>query len=75
MSIKKKFNAWISRNFKGLSAHTLCQFLCTEMFYFNEEANNTVYADMYAVFCNNASTEQHNIFDAIKIFVDACEWL
>lgn len=45
MNSKKKFNTWISRNFKGLSAHTLCQFLCTEMFYFNEEANNTVYAE------------------------------
>ena len=26
MSDKKFFNAWVSKNFKGLSAHTLTQF-------------------------------------------------
>lgn len=75
MNINKKFNAWISRNFKGLSAHTLYQFLCTECFYMPTEASNTVYADIYAVFCNNANDDQRNIFANVQMFVGICEWL
>lgn len=73
--INKKFNMWIANNFKGLSACTLCQFLQLEMGYFKKDADNTVYVDLYAVFCNKATMTQNNLFEVIYVIVDDCAWL
>ena len=72
----KKFNAWISKNFKGLSAHTLFQFLCMECPQIPEHhISNMVHVDLYHVFCGTANDDEQNTFNAITDIVCQCAWL
>ena len=74
--MNKAFNNWISDNFKGLSAHTLVQFLVMEYGTLNSEyANNMVYCDLWAVFTGKAHDKERRIFDKIEYMVLSCDWL
>ena len=75
MSIRKHFNEWISRNFKGLSAHTLRQFLMMEDCPVFIDADNFVYVTLYHVFQKQSTEEERNMFDAVQNVVLSCEWL
>lgn len=70
----KKFNAWIWRNFKVLSAHTLYQFLLEEIGS-ADYCNNLVYVDLFHVFiCEETEAERHT-FEAVCDMVECCAWL
>lgn len=79
MNINKHFNAWISKNFKGLSAHTLCQFI--KMFeeeflqFCSDTIDNYVYVTLYRVFIGIASEEEVISFNVLVDIVEDCEWL
>ena len=76
MNITKLFNAWIASNFKGLSAHTLFQFLCMEHDFLPETyVSDMVYVDLYHVFTKSANDSERNTFNAVKDIVDSCAWL
>lgn len=73
--MRKFFNAWVSRNFKGLSAHTLAEFLRLEGF-FAEYADNMVYVTLFNYATkNDTSDEAFNAFECVRELVEACEWL
>lgn len=69
-----KFEKWIGQNFKGLSAHTLYQFLCMEI-PFTEYCNNMVYVDLFHVFTGEATEEERASFDTVSMLIEACAWL
>lgn len=75
MSIRKEFEKWISRNFKGLSAHTLYQFLTMETWLPLDYAQNMVYVDLYHVFTKQATETEYNSYETCKDMVDKCAWL
>lgn len=70
----KKFDEWIKQNFKGLSAHTLYQFLCMQ-FEATDYWNNMVYVDLFHVFIGKATEEERNSYDAVSALVEECAWL
>lgn len=76
MSIRKEFEKWISKNFKGLSAHTLFQFIFGEMEWLPMDyVQNMIYVDLYHVFTKSANEKEQNTYDTCKTMVDACAWL
>lgn len=75
MNINKLFNTWIGRNFKGLSAHTLFQFLCMGMRGYEDYYSNMVYVDLFHVFIGKATEEERASFDAVSALVEECAWL
>lgn len=77
MSIEKKFNEWVSKNFKGLSVATLTQFLnmneTMPLFkYLNMES---VHVDLFNYFKGVHNDKNTDTFEMIKHLVDNCEWL
>lgn len=80
MNINKLFDSWIGKNFRGLSAHTLYQFLiieCIKPFsnYTKHQADEMVYIQLYQYFTGKRTDELRNNYEFIKFFVDKCEWL
>lgn len=76
MSIQKSFNDWISRKFKGLSTHTLCQFIGMELdFLPTDYISNMVYVDLFHVFTKKATQKEQDSFDVISVLVENCTWL
>ena len=76
MSINKLFNTWIASNFRGLSAHTLCQFL--DMFGLYDsivEINNLVYVTLYEYFIGIHDDDHVNKFEFCVALVEDCNWL
>lgn len=79
MNINKKFNAWIESKFRGLSAHSLCQFI--QMFeeecwqFCSDTINNFVYVTLYRVFIGIASEDETIACETLAIIVEDCEWL
>lgn len=73
----KKFNAWTSEKFRGLSAYTLCQFLQLEYgcLWTNTDINNIIYVDLFDVFCKKATKNQLDMFALVEELVQECEWL
>lgn len=74
MSIKKEFNNWVSRNFKGLYPETLVQFLCMEG-YTSFYADEYVYIDLFHVFNGTANEDERETYNAVSALVSNCEWL
>ena len=70
----KKFEAWICKNFKGLSAHTLYQFLLMEIGG-TDYCNNLVYVDLFHVFIGKASENEMMSFESVCEMVECCAWL
>ena len=76
MNITNFFNTWIASNFKGLSAHTLFQFLCMEYDFLGKDyVSNMVYVDLYHVFIKTATNKEHDTFNTIKDIINSCAWL
>ena len=78
MNINRLFNQFISRNFKGLSTATLCQFIKLYSglsFVNNTYINNLVYVDIYHVFTGCQTEEEQHSYDAVKAMVASCDWL
>lgn len=79
MNINKKFNAWIASKFRGLSAHTLCQFI--KMFeeecwqFCSDTIDNFVYVTLFRVFVGIASEEEVISYNVLVDLVEDCEWL
>lgn len=75
MSESKFFNAWIKRNFKGLSAHTLAQFLRMEG-YIHPYVDDLVYVTLFNYATKkDASEDAVNAFIWTRDLVANCEWL
>ena len=77
MSIDKKFNKWVSTQFKGLSVATLTQFLnmgetLPIYKYLNMES---VHVDLYQYFTGVRTDKVCVIFETIKELVNQCDWL
>lgn len=76
MNIPKLFNAWIASNFKGLSAHTLYQLLCSELDFLPlANISDMVHVDLYHVFTSSANDTERDTFATIKDIVNSCTWL
>lgn len=80
MNISKLFNEWVSKNFRGLSAHTLYQFLiieCIKPFsmYSKTQADEMVNVQLYQYFTGKRTDELRNNYEFIKFIVDRCTWL
>jgi len=82
MNINKKFNEWISLTFKGLSAHTLIQFIKMNVdniymywFHYDEEIDNFVYVNLFHVFIKTASENELKEFECLIDAVNNCAWL
>ena len=77
MDINKAFNEWISKNFRGLSTHTLCQFLFMEDGLYDNivNINNLVYATLYEYFVGNHDDKHTDTFEYCKMLVENCAWL
>lgn len=74
--MKKKFDQWIAENYRGLSAHTLFQFLCSGLpSACHQYWNNVVYVELFHVFCGIGTPEEKREFDNIWLRVNSCEWL
>lgn len=72
----KKFNAWISAQFKGLSAHTLYQLLCDGFDHLClDHFNNMVYVDLFDYFCGDRSDRCTKAFTECKQVIADCNWL
>lgn len=88
MNINKKFNDWIAFKFRGLSAHSLCQFIgmyIDELWlvvadYVNLPSdpvciNNFVYVTLFRVFIGTASEDDLLAYNALLDCVEECAWL
>lgn len=75
MSIRKEFEKWIAKNFKGLSAYTLGQFLRIEEGFCTEYIDEMIYVELYKVFTKQATDKESNNFEYIKWAVENCAWL
>ena len=79
--MNKKFNEWIASNFKGLSAHTLCQFLTMEdntriITLPVEYVDNMVYVDLFRVFTGmNVHDAERKSYESVLAMVNSCSWL
>ena len=73
---KKQFDAWVSRNFKGLSAYTLYQYLVKFHGFSESYADEIVFVNLFNYFtkkdCGDNNTQ---LFYGCKEIVFACEWL
>lgn len=75
MSESRFFNNWVKRNFKGLSTHTLAQFLRLEG-YIYPYVDDLVYVTLF-----NYATKKDTTKDTVNAFiwtrdlVANCEWL
>lgn len=80
MNIKKLFDSWIGKEFRGLSARTLYQFImieCIKPFsmYSKEDADEMVYIQLYQYFTGKRTDELRNNYELIKFLVENCTWL
>lgn len=76
MGIEKKFNAWIASNFRGLSPHTLRQFIQMQLdFVGTAEAMNMVHVNLFNVFTGSKHDEDVLVYDAVHDMVISCTWL
>lgn len=75
MSINKMFNNWVSKNFRGLSAHTLCQLIGMEYMLPWDYINNMVYVDLFNVFTKNATEKEQDSYYTVLRMVENCSWL
>ena len=88
MNTNKKFNEWIALKFRGLSAHTLCQFISMNIDelwlvvadYVNAPTdsvciNNYVYVTLFRVFIGTASEDDLLGYNILVALVEECEWL
>ena len=73
---RKQFDAWISRNFNGLSAYTLYQYLVKFHGFSESYADEIVFVNLFNYFtkkdCGDNNTQ---LFCRCKEIVSACEWL
>lgn len=73
---KKAFNAWISRNFKGLSAYTLYQLLVKFAGFSAEYADELVFVRLYDYFTNKDRGDNNTqLFYACKEIVASYDWI
>lgn len=77
MNIDKKFNEWISMQFKGLSVTTLTQFLNMDVSHsiFRHLNMESVHVDLYQYFTGVRTDKICAIFETIKELVNLCDWL
>ena len=76
MSDRKFFNAWVSKNFKGLSAHTLTQFLEKFCGFSKDYCMTIVYEKLFDYATKKDTTDNTTqLFDAVKDCVENCAWL
>ena len=75
MSTTKFFNNWIKRNFKGLSAHTLAQFLRLGG-YIHPYVDELVYVRLFNLATGKDTSEDtRNEFAWLQQLVNECAWL
>lgn len=77
MSIDKKFNEWVSTQFKGLSVATLTQFLNIgeEFPVFRHPNTESVHVELYQYFTGVRTDKVRKTFETIKQLVNQCDWL
>ena len=75
MSVKKEFNKWIAKRFKGLSPHTLFQLIEKEFMLPKEYISNMIYVDLFHVFINSATEKETGTYMIVKHTVDNYNWL
>lgn len=79
--IPKKFNEWVSKNFKGLSAYTLCQFLLMDfkdsfsLSFYKSDVDNMVNVLLFEYMCGNHDDDHTKNFMGIQMLVNECSWL
>ena len=73
--IRKEFDNWVSKNFKGLSAYTLTQLLKSETILSHEYIDEMVYVDLFNMFIGKTNDETQNKFDACTYWVSCISWL
>lgn len=75
MNNNKKFDKWVSDNFRGLSAFSLMQFIRMEREYLPEDYIWNMVCDLYRVFTNNANDACRDTYDTVLCMVESCAWL
>ena len=74
--VKKQFDAWISRNFKGLSAYTLYQYLVKFHCFSESYADEIVFVKLFNYFTKkDCSDNNTQLFYGCKEIISTCEWL
>ena len=75
MKAAEHFNNWIAKNFRGLSAKTLVDYLLMDGIYTHEEADNIVYVTLYSIFIHKPIFGAIKVFEGLKIDLEYCDWL
>ena len=75
MSTNKLFDNWVSKNFNGLSAATLCQLIGMQCMLAKEWIDSMVYVDLFHYFTGSRLDQNVNTFEFCKDVVKYCEWL
>ena len=77
--MQRKFNEWIGKTFKGLSANTLYQLIVMQTTGIislpKERINNMIYVDLFNVFIGKATEKERNNYDTISCIVSNCKWI